>query len=107
MAADITGATEQRSVEDNRYIPSLLTLPLYPGASPLSTVDTVCLSEALMDIFSRNGVPEEIISDGGTQFASQMMEDVRLLLSIRHLDAILHNTLYIAYNGFEDLLPDI
>ena len=38
-----------------------------------------------MDIFSRLGVPEEILSDLGTQFVSDCMREVTRLLSIKQL----------------------
>ena len=38
-----------------------------------------------MDIFSRLGVPEEILSDLGTQFVSECMREVTRLLSIKKL----------------------
>ena len=38
-----------------------------------------------MDIFSRLGVPEEILSDLGTQFVSECMKEVTRLLSIKQL----------------------
>ena len=39
----------------------------------------------MLEIFSRVGVPEEIVTDRGSQFTSKMMDEVRRLLSIRHL----------------------
>ena len=38
-----------------------------------------------MDIFSGLGVPEEILSDLGTQFVSECMKEVTRLLSIKQL----------------------
>ena len=43
----------------------------YPEAVPLKSIDTETVAEALVDIFSRLGVPEEILSDLGTQFVSE------------------------------------
>ena len=43
------------------------------------------VAEALVDIFSRLGVPEEILSDLGTQFVSECMREVTQLLSIKQL----------------------
>ena len=38
----------------------------YPEAVPLTKIDTEAVAEALVDIFSRIGTPEEILSDLGT-----------------------------------------
>ena len=53
-------------------------------AIPLRDITTQAVSEALLNIFSRVGLPEEILSDGGPQFVSQVMELVLQTLGIRH-----------------------
>lgn len=52
---------------------------------PLKNVDTETVEEALVDIFSHLGVPEKILSDLGTQFASNFMKEVLHLLRIKQL----------------------
>ena len=52
---------------------------------PLKNIDTENVAEALVDIFSRLGIPEEILSDLGTQFVSDCMKEVARLLSITQL----------------------
>ena len=48
----------------------------YPEAVPLKNIDTETVEEALVDIFSRLGVAEEILSDFGTLFVSECMKEV-------------------------------
>ena len=43
------------------------------------------MAEALVDIFSHLGVPEEILSDLGTQFVSECTKEVARMLSIKQL----------------------
>ena len=50
---------------------------------PLKNIDTETVAEALVDIFSHLRVPEEILSDLGTQFVSDCMREVTRLLSIK------------------------
>ena len=57
----------------------------HPEAVPLKNIDTETVAEALVDIFSRLGVPEEILSDLGAQFVSECMKEVARLLSIKQL----------------------
>ena len=57
----------------------------YPEAVPLKKIDTETVAEALVDIFSRLGIPEEILSDLGMQFVSDCMKEVARLLSIKQL----------------------
>ena len=57
----------------------------YPEAVPLKDIDTETVAEALLDMYSRVEVPEEVLSDLGTQFTSDCMKEVSRLLSIRRL----------------------
>ena len=57
----------------------------YPAAVPLKSIDTATVAEALLDLYSRIGIPVEVLSDLGTQFVSECMQEVSRLLSIRRL----------------------
>lgn len=104
VAVDIVGPIEPRTKQGNRYILTCVDYATrYPEAIPLPAIDTQRVAEALLDIFSRVGVPEELVSDRGTQFTSQMMSEVRRLLSIKHLPTTpyhaMGNGLVERYNG--------
>ena len=74
------------SENGHQYILTLVDYATrYPEAIALKRIDTPTVAEALVDMFSRLGIPEEILSDLGTQFVSECMEEVNRLLSIRHL----------------------
>ena len=86
VAKDLVGPISPPSEEGHRYILTLVdSSTRYPEAVPLKNIDTETVAEALVDIFSRQGVPEEILSDLGTQFVSDCMREVTRLLSIRQL----------------------
>ena len=57
----------------------------YPEAVPLKNIDTETVAEALLEMYSRVGVPEEVLSDLRTQITSDCMKEVSRLLSIRRL----------------------
>ncbi|XP_064103315.1 uncharacterized protein LOC135213265 [Macrobrachium nipponense] len=57
----------------------------YPEAVPLKGIETEQVAEALVQIFSRVGIPKEILSDMGTQFTSNLMKEVGRLLSVKQL----------------------
>ena len=57
----------------------------YPEAVRLRNIDTETVAEALLHMYSRLGIPEEVLSDQGTQFMSSCMQDVSRLLSINRL----------------------
>ena len=56
-----------------------------PEAVPLKKLDMETVAEALVDIFSRLRVPEEILSDVGTQFVCDCVREVTQLLSVKQL----------------------
>ena len=86
VAIDLVGPISPPSEEGDRYILTLVDFSTrYPEAVPLKNIDSETVAEALVDIFSRLGIPEEILSDLGTQFVSECMREVTRLLSIKQL----------------------
>ncbi|XP_037801937.1 uncharacterized protein LOC119596678 [Penaeus monodon] len=86
MAVDLVGPLEPRSSNGSRYILTAVDYATrYPEAVALPNIDTPTVAEALVTIFSRVGVPREILSDRGTQFTSDVMKEVYRLLSIQSL----------------------
>ena len=81
IAMDIVGPLN-RSEKGNRFILVVCDYGTkYPEAIPLKTVDAETVANALIDIFSRTGIPREILSDQGSNFMSA---------TIRHLCSLLH-----------------
>ena len=71
VAIDLVGPISLPSEEGHRYIMTLVDFATrYPEAVPLKAIDTETVAEALVVIFSRLGVPEEILSDLDIHFVS-------------------------------------
>lgn len=86
VAVDIVGPILPASSQGNRYILVMVDFATrYPEAVPLRNIDTVTVAEALWQMWSRVGVPEEVLTDRGTQFTSEVMVEVYRLLGIRGL----------------------
>jgi IS30 family transposase len=86
VAIDLVGPLQPRSDKGNRYILTLIDYATrYAEAAALPSVKTERVAEALLDMFCRKGVPEDILSDMGTQFTSDMMKEVSRLLSFSEL----------------------
>ncbi|XP_078492084.1 uncharacterized protein LOC144747728 [Ciona intestinalis] len=86
VAVDLVGPIQPPSEKGHRYLLTMVDYATrYPEAVPLKNITTEDVAEALVDIFSRVGVPNEILSDQGTQFMSGCMKEVERLLKIRHL----------------------
>jgi len=86
VAIDIVGEIFPASSRGHRYILTVVDFETrYPEAVALKNITTTAVAEALVSIFARVGVPEEILSDRGTQLTSDMMKEVGRLLSLRQL----------------------
>jgi hypothetical protein len=86
IAVDLVGPLKPPTERGNRYILSIVDYATrYPEAVPLPGIDTERVAEALVDVFSRVGVPREMLTDMGSQFTSGLMAEVSRLLSLRQL----------------------
>ena len=86
MAVNLIGPITPESDKGHRYVLTLVDYATrYPEAVPLKNIDIETVAEALLDLYSRVGIPEEVLSNLGTQFVSNGMQEVSRLLSIRRL----------------------
>jgi hypothetical protein len=86
VAVDLVGPFHPPSEGGHRYILTLVDYATrYPEAIPLKMISTEVVAEALVDMYSRLGIPEEVLSDLGTQFVSECMQEVSKLLSVNRL----------------------
>ena len=86
VAIDLVGPITPASEKGHRYILTLVDYAIrYPGTVPIKNIDTEAVAQALLDMYSRVGVPKEVLSDLGTQIVSKCNEEVSRLLSIKCL----------------------
>ena len=101
VAVDLVGPISPPSKKEYRYILTLVDYTTrYPEAIPLKNIETETVVEALLDMYSCLGIPEEVLSDRGTQFVSKCMEEVSRLLSIKQcLQCLKRNSskIYVAF----------
>ena len=76
IAMDIVGPLN-RSRSGNRYI-----LMVCPEAVALKSTEAVHFAEQLWKIFSRVGVPQEILTDQGSNFTSQLLKEVYRMIRV-------------------------
>ena len=83
VAIDLIGPLKPVSDRGHRWIVTLVDFTTrYPEAVALKSIDTETVAEPLIGIFSRVGLPNEILNDNGSQFVSGLMKEVARLLSI-------------------------
>ena len=57
----------------------------YPEAVSLKDIQAETVAEALVNMFTRVGVPTEILSEHGSQFLSAVTKEMCRLLSLKQL----------------------
>ena len=82
IALDIVGPLP-RSRSGHRFILVICDYATrYPEAVPLRSVDAEHVAEELVKLFTRVGVPAEVLTDQGSNFMSQLLREVYHLLRI-------------------------
>ena len=81
VAVDIVGPIEPHSNNRSRYIFTVMYYSTrYIEAIELPSIETERVAEALVKMFSRVCVPDEMLTDCGSQFTSEIMKEVSRLL---------------------------
>ena len=82
IAMDIVGPLPKSRL-GNRFILVLCDYATrYPEAIPLRCIDAVHVAEELIKVFARLGIPEEILTDQGSNFTSQLLAELYHLLHV-------------------------
>lgn len=90
VAIDLIGPLP-KTTQGNRFALTFVDFSTrWPEAVPLKETTTPYVAEALLNLFCRLGIPEEILSDNGPQFVSELMTEVMRLMGIRAI----HSTPY-------------
>ena len=83
IAMDIVGPLP-RSRRGNRYVLVVCDYAnRYPEAVALRSIDAETIAEELVTIFSRVGIPQEILTDQGANFTSHLLTELYRMLHVR------------------------
>ena len=86
VAVDITGPIIPSASSGNKYILVVIDYATrYPEAIPLRNIEASTVAEALWNVWTHYGVPNEVLTDRGSQFTSSLMREVYGLLGIKGL----------------------
>ena len=86
IAIDLIGPLIPPSTEGHRFVLTIVDLATrFPEAIPMKNIDTLSVAEGLVTVFSRVGIPDEILSDRGGQFTSELMGEIDRLLGVQPL----------------------
>lgn len=85
IAMDIVGPLP-RSKSGHKYILVLCDYAnRYPEAIPLRSIDAEHVAEELIKVFARVGIPQEILTDQGSNFMSQLLAELYRLLHVHSI----------------------
>uniref|UniRef100_A0A803JIM9 Gypsy retrotransposon integrase-like protein 1 n=1 Tax=Xenopus tropicalis TaxID=8364 RepID=A0A803JIM9_XENTR len=85
IAMDLVGPLI-KSARGHQYILVVVDYATrYPEAIPLRNTTAKSIAKELMFMFSRVGIPREILTDQGTPFMSRVTKELCKLLQIKHL----------------------
>ena len=75
VAVDLVGPIVPVTERGNMYLLTFVDYSTrYPDAVALKGIETERVAEAMVDIFTRVGIPKEVLSDMGTQFTINLMK---------------------------------
>ena len=91
IAIDIVGELPKSS-SGHKYILTIVDYATrYPEAIPLRTTNSKVIADALIQFFSRVGIPEELVSDQGSNFISKLMMQLYESLGIRKIKTSIYH----------------
>ena len=86
VAVDLIGPITPVSDNGNIYFLTIVDFATkYPEAVALSRIETERVAEALHDVFSRVVFPTEILSDKGSQFTSDLIDEDCIPILLKQL----------------------
>lgn len=87
VALDIVGPLP-RTKRGHKYLLTIMDFATrFLEAIPLKKVDAETTCDALMEVFARFGVPQEILTDNGSNFTAKLTEELLRRLNCHHVRA--------------------
>ena len=85
IAFDIVGPLPKTKSGFKYLLTSMCYASKYPEAIPLKRVTAEVVAEAMLEVFSRTGLPEHILTDQGSVFVGRIINHLCHLLGIHHI----------------------
>lgn len=81
-----------RTVQGHRFLLVVVDYATrYPKAIPMRGMQATGVARALLQLFSRVGVPKEILNEKGSSFTAQLMKQLCRLLHVKQLFTIMYH----------------
>ena len=83
IAMDVIGPLPQTSTGKQFVLVITDYTTRYPEAYAMSSVTAPAVTEKMIDMFSRYGVPREILSDQGPNFMAELLKEVYAAIGVK------------------------
>ena len=84
VAVDLIGPLNPMSSQKHRYVLVLVDYATrFPDAIALKDIEASSVADALWTFWTRYGVPQEVVSDRGSQFTSQLLREAYSMLGVK------------------------
>jgi hypothetical protein len=85
LAFDIVGPLP-KTKDGYRYVLTCMDYSSrYPEAIPLKRVDAETVADGILSVFTRFGIPEEVLTDNGTVFVGNLTQHLLKVLGVKHI----------------------
>ena len=82
IAMDMVGPLERTKSGNHHILVTMDYATRWPEAFPMKHTDSKAVADVLCELFTRTGVPTEILTDCGSNFISKTMQELYKLLGI-------------------------
>lgn len=91
LTFDIVGPMP-RTARGHRYLLTCMDFASrYPEAIPLKRADAQTVADAMLQVFSRYGLPTELLTDNGGVFTGKLARELYTMLKIKHIKITEYN----------------
>ena len=85
IAMDVVGPLPKTG-QGHRYILVVCDYATrYPEAFPLRKFTATAVAEQLIELIAHHGIPEEILTDQGTNFTASLLQELYGRLGVKHI----------------------
>nr|KAG5686499.1 hypothetical protein BaRGS_012573 [Batillaria attramentaria] len=99
VAVDLVGPIHPPSEEKHTHILTVIDVATrFPEAIPLKKTDSATVAEALLAVFSRMGLPEEIQTDNGGTDAGEAKTTFEYVVDLKNM---IYDTCKLAHNAVD------
>ena len=88
IAMDIIGPLPRSKIGYRYALTTICMASRWPEVYPLNNIETESIANGLVEFMCRNGIPNKVLTDHGTQFTSNVMQQTCQMLGITQVQTV-------------------